>query len=204
MNSESTNMTIAQYLETKRASCIVCMWCCHESCPDRRPDGSLVSPPMPLAVGCRQFGDVTRWIIRYYFCSLGCVLAYIFHERCLPADVVSLNRHLAKLLLGIPMSAFVRRAPPRSTLVLFGGTRTIHQFRKSVHQTRLNTTIEIHSVSEFHNASDVVERATTNHVMSKGGGVHNVDTRRRHTRHRDLFAHKGNENNTLISSLIVK
>lgn len=179
--------TIAAYLDARRKSGVVCMWCCHVASDDHSP--------MPLAVGMRPHCDSHQFTIRYYFCSLSCVLAYIFHERCLPVDVVSMNRYLAKVLLGIPMSVKVRRAPPRSALILFGGKLTIDEFRRCPLETRLNTTIEILTASDFPNVE------TVQPAVPQSVGVHNVDTRRRHTRNRDLFLHKSPKKNTIISCL---
>jgi hypothetical protein len=101
---------------------IVCFWDCH----------SFTGKPCVLPCGKRE----NAYEVYGNFCSPECAAAYLFSEK-----LGSYERWERYALLNMfyrrkqdnPLER-IRRAPDRQTLAMFGGSRTIEQFRACVTQ----------------------------------------------------------------------
>lgn len=108
----------------------VCHWCCHAI------HGKVVGLPF------RHKENPAKFIcIAHPFCSFACARAYLHKEirGSLQVRAQSLLPVLYKRMGG-KLREYPDAAPPRNTLMLFGGTLTIAEFR-NVSNDRLNVSI---------------------------------------------------------------
>ena len=133
---------VDSYLKHHLNNKCLCWWCCHA--PDL-----LSQTPVPLAVAIRQTMTGTRWVLKGYFCSIRCGLAYAHdNQNRLPHDTIQITRNLWMVYAGLPMIEHVQKAPSRQALQVFGGDLTIAEFRQNSRSIQCHGNILIFSITE--------------------------------------------------------
>ena len=196
-----------------------CWWCCHP--PDARVcpvQSTPLYPPVPLAVGLRVGAPpecVMRWVVRGFFCSWRCALAYARDARGIPHDTIQLTRLLALKYSQIPMSEPIVSAPPRSLLRLFGGQMDICEFRATSRRFHPQCNILIFSVNKDQAVADarsVLPPPQPKTLMPPlkqqnvlRGMPRNIDSRRRRAPvqydKKDIFKHRGSSPQNIVALL---
>jgi hypothetical protein len=97
---------------------IHCWWCCHLF--DDTPIG------MPLRFVNNKFK------VKGCFCSIACTLAWYNNSKYrTDPKIFTLIKNLHRKLTGGGSECKIYQAPPRESLIMFGGEMTIDEFRKS-------------------------------------------------------------------------
>lgn len=132
LQSASIEIPIERYIEIWRHSqprncetitSSVCHWCCH----------NFKMEPIGIPMMYRK----GKFWIRGTYCSWACAAAAILHDHSKwnyqPYESYSLLHLLYRKIHGTntPISFFIKPAPAKETLQLFGGVLTIEEFRQS-------------------------------------------------------------------------
>lgn len=101
---------------------IACYWCCH------------TFKTMPVGIPIRYHSD--RFVLQGCFCSLECATAYNFQ---MSSSANAWDRyHLINVLAKkLGYKCYVRAAPPREALQMFGGSMKISDFRANTEQKKV-------------------------------------------------------------------
>lgn len=112
---------------------IRCWWCCHHF------------DDTPLGMPIKYKEDTKKFLVKGCFCSIGCLLAY--HKsssRKLSNSVnsYSLIKFMYTRLYGKSVFDTLKPSPPRESLIDFGGTLTIEEFRNATSNGKLYKMID--------------------------------------------------------------
>jgi len=99
---------------------VCCWWCCHP----------FENTPCTLPVRYNEY--TKRYTLTGIFCSWNCTRAYNMEKNDHRSNERSeLITFLVKQLSSIKDSIFIKKAPPRQSLKMFGGNMNINEFRNS-------------------------------------------------------------------------
>lgn len=112
---------------------IRCWWCCH------------YFDDVPLGLPIKYKEDTKKFLVKGCFCSIGCLLAYHKSSSRKLSDSVnsySLIKFMYTKLYGKSIFDTLTPSPPRESLIDFGGTLTIDEFRNSSSNGKLYKMID--------------------------------------------------------------
>lgn len=99
---------------------IHCWWCCHQF------------ENIPLGMPLRYLNDKGKFKVKGCFCSLACMVSWYNNSKYRTnSRIFTLIKNLHKKLTGATFIQKLQEAPPRETLIMFGGELTIDEFRNS-------------------------------------------------------------------------
>lgn len=112
---------------------IRCWWCCHHF------------DDTPLGIPIKYKEDTKKFLVKGCFCSIACLLAYhkSGHRKlsnC--SNSYSLIKFMYTKLYGKSIFDKLSPAPPRDSLIDFGGTLTIDEFRNATDNGKMYKLVE--------------------------------------------------------------
>lgn len=139
---------------------IKCWWCCH----------SFDTPPLSMPI--KYHDETKKFLVKGCFCSIGCLLTY--HKSNLRSlsktpHSYSLIKYMYTKLYGKSIFDKLTQAPPRESLIDFGGTLTIDEFRNASNNGKMYKLIEYPMIV----VRDFIEEIDLNILKEKNSNRNN-------------------------------